>query len=87
MLAVRVHQPITGQPSVFRPEMKMARISRRSLRAFVAGGLLLACSTLIAFLPLPTSTKSESSCTVLRAWAQRYHGASVTLEDLATLGR
>lgn len=87
MLAVLVHQPITGQPSVHRTEFKMARVSRRSLMAYVAGGLLLACSALIASLPVSASKGSDSSCTALRGWAQRYHGTSVTLEELATLDR
>jgi len=65
----------------------MDRVPRRSLRAFVAGGLLLACPALIVSLPLPTSTRSDASCTALRAWAQRYQGTSVTLEDLSTLDR
>jgi len=63
----------------------MIPVSRRSLRAFVAGGLLLACPALI--VSLPTSTRSDSSCTVLRIWAQKYQGRSLTLEDLATLDR
>jgi hypothetical protein len=63
----------------------MIRVFRRSLRAFVAGGVLLACPALI--VSLPTSTRSDSSCSALRTWAQRYQGTSVTLEDLATLDR
>jgi hypothetical protein len=65
----------------------MVRLPRRSLRAYVAGGLLLACLALFSFLPLSASTRSDTSCTALRAWAQRYHGTSVTLEDLAALDR
>jgi hypothetical protein len=63
----------------------MAPVFRRSLRAFVAGGVLLACPALI--VSLPTSTRSEGSCSALRTWAQRYQGTAVTLDDLATLDR
>jgi hypothetical protein len=65
----------------------MVRVARRSLRAYVAGGLLLACLALIVSLPLSSSTNSITSCTALRAWANTYRGSSVMLEDLATLDR
>jgi hypothetical protein len=62
----------------------MATASRRSVWALVIG-VLVASQAL--FVSLPASTRSDTSCTVLRAWAQSYAHRSVTLDHLATFDR
>lgn len=60
-------------------------LSQRSSRALVVCGLLVVCPAL--FVSLPASSRPDTSCAALKAWAQTYRGASLTLEDMARFDR
>jgi hypothetical protein len=63
----------------------MAFASRRSIRAFVIGGALLASQALV--VSGPTSPALGNSCASIRQWARAYDGSSPTLEELARYDR
>jgi hypothetical protein len=67
-------------------EIPMAIPSRRTLQAFVVGGLLFVCPALFASFS-SSSSVSASSCAALQAWAQPFAGTAPTLDELARYDR